>query len=275
MRACALDTVTFAGSGLRTSRLAYGLSRLHHVPSSADRQGLLSVAESLGFRHFDTAPLYGDGLAERELGRFLRGKRDRFIVATKAGLPPNPIADAFPPLRLPIQVSSAVLRRLRLSSPRLPDITAAEVRRSVRASLRRLGTDYVDLLLLHEPSIARIPDIDGLSRELENLKQQGLIRYYGLAGRCDDIQRFIHDRPELCEVLQTDEAGCSSLSRVPDVTYSVLSQGAQSVFAAKPPRDQIAARLRAALARRPNGTVIVSSTRPGNLRELADLARPI
>src|SRR5437773_1596207 len=84
-------------SGLRTSRLAFGTSRLHHVDYQKS-QRLLALAAELGFVHFDTAPAYGDGLAERAVGRFIKRNRTSFVIATKYGIPPDPVLEAAPSL---------------------------------------------------------------------------------------------------------------------------------------------------------------------------------
>ena len=76
------------GTDIEVSRLGFGTSSLHHLLSRRDRRSLLLHAESVGITHFDTAPYYGYGLAERELGLALRDRRSRITVTTKVGLYP-------------------------------------------------------------------------------------------------------------------------------------------------------------------------------------------
>ena len=76
-----IPVVRFERSGLQTSKLALGLSRIHYLLSMRERQNLPARAADLGIRHFDAARSYGDGLAEATLGRFLSGRRSNFIVA--------------------------------------------------------------------------------------------------------------------------------------------------------------------------------------------------
>lgn len=92
-----IGKVALARGQLPGSRLAFGTSRLHYV-GQADRQRLLALAVDCGICHFDTAPVYGDGLAERELGRFLKGRRSGLLIATKYGVAPDPIIAALPVL---------------------------------------------------------------------------------------------------------------------------------------------------------------------------------
>src|SRR5262245_33171675 len=109
-----LGTVTLR-SGLVVSRLGLGTARLHYC-SSATRRKLVEHALELGFTHFDTAPCYGDTLAEHELGRALKPHRSRVVLATKYGIPPNPIIAAAPSLALPLRTARTMARKLGLGS---------------------------------------------------------------------------------------------------------------------------------------------------------------
>ncbi|MFZ0553520.1 MAG: aldo/keto reductase, partial [Steroidobacteraceae bacterium] len=84
-----------AEAGL-SSRLGLGTHALHWLFSGGARQGLLRLAYDLGIRHFDTAPSYGAGLAEREIGRFCLQHRSNLVVATKFGLAPGRLAASLP-----------------------------------------------------------------------------------------------------------------------------------------------------------------------------------
>ena len=84
-----LRTLTFPDSELETTVLGFGCAHLYGVPRSAERLRLLDAAHDAGIRHFDVAPMYGLGLAERELGRFIRHRRDAVVVATKFGIAPT------------------------------------------------------------------------------------------------------------------------------------------------------------------------------------------
>jgi aryl-alcohol dehydrogenase-like predicted oxidoreductase len=75
-----------------------------------------------GINFFDNSPFYGKGLAEERLGKVLRGRRQEIIVGTKAGR----------------------------YGPDEFDFSAERIRRGFEESLRRLGTDYVDILQLHD-----------------------------------------------------------------------------------------------------------------------------
>jgi D-threo-aldose 1-dehydrogenase len=264
-----IPQIQLAKSQLKTSRLAFGTSRLHYIDSQS-RQKLLAVAADLGLIHFDTAPLYGDGLAEREIGQFIKGKRARFVIATKYGNPPDALIEAMPALATPVRSARAIGRRLGLVQSKRPPMTASGLRQSVEASLRRLGTDWIDVLMLHEPGIDRIAEPGTVLEELNSLRQRGLIRHFGLAGKWSGIESLGNDRAELGEIVQTAEDEWQQASP-PDITYGAISQASQTYFTAAVDGSSATQRLASALARRPNGVVIVSTTKDENLSALASI----
>ncbi|MDG4805429.1 aldo/keto reductase [Micromonospora sp. WMMD1120] len=113
-------------------------------------------ALDLGVTLFDTASNYGAGHSERVLGRALAGRRDSVVIATKFG-----------------NVSEEATRRA-LGT----DASPAFAVRSLDDSLRRLGTDYVDLYQLHINALP-VPAALDLVDTLEDLVHQGKIRSYG------------------------------------------------------------------------------------------------
>ena len=133
------------GRSLSFSALGFGtapLGNMGRVLTEADADAVLTAAWNTGVRYIDTAPLYGHGLSEARVGRLLRGKpRDEIVVSTKVGrfLEPCAAGDedsgiflATPPLRVRF------------------DYTRDGVLRSFDASLRRLGLERVDILLVHD-----------------------------------------------------------------------------------------------------------------------------
>src|SRR5262245_31731395 len=75
------------GTEVHISHFAFGTASLHHLPSSRSRRTLLDAAVAHGFTHFDSAPIYGFGLTERELAPLLAAEPS-LTVATKVGLYP-------------------------------------------------------------------------------------------------------------------------------------------------------------------------------------------
>jgi aryl-alcohol dehydrogenase-like predicted oxidoreductase len=264
-----IPAVQLARSQLKTSRLAFGTSRLHHV-DARHRRTLLATAAELGFVHFDTAPSYGDGFAESELGRFIRGRRSRFIIATKYGIPPDPIIAAVPSLSFAMRGARAIARKIGFQRSAPPPLTASGLRGSLEQSLRRLGTEWVDILFLHEPSPQRIPAADPLLEELISLRRKGLIRHFGLAGAWNGITAVGGSASGFGEIVQTAESEWPE-EQPPDITYGTISMGPQSAFAVRVDPATALERLRAALARRPQGVVIVSTSKTEHLRRFGEM----
>jgi hypothetical protein len=110
--------------------------------------------------------------------------------------------------------------------------------------------------------------------QLNNLKERGLVRAFGLAGTWDGIGPLLTSKAELAQIVQTAESEWPETCP-PDVTYGVVSGTSQSYFKDGISTEIAAERLRSALRRRPNGVVLVSTTKIGHLRDLAEAATAI
>ena len=145
--------------GLEVSRLGLGVMGMSAFYTGKDESEEGSIrtirrALDLGVTHLDTAEVYGRGANETLLGRAVKGRRDEVVLATKFGLASHtgrPGADSTP----------------------------ANVRLAVEASLRRLGTDHIDLYYQHRVD----PDtpIEDTVGALADLVTQGKVRYIGLS----------------------------------------------------------------------------------------------
>ena len=267
-----IPRITLSSQPLNTSLLGYGTSRLHHV-THRERMNLIATALEYGIIHFDTAPLYGDGLAERSLGAALKGRRGNAVIATKAGLAPNWVADEFPVSAPVVHAIKALGRVTRKAVPKRPPITASAVRTSVERSLRRLQTDWIDLLLLHEPTLAVLPQSDAVMRGLEDLRREGKVRYTGLAGSADNIASLEPSFRDYGLILQTQVNALSGWGARADIVFGALSSGPQAfgVNARLTPAD-VGVRLKGALHGPNARCVVVSSKSAERLRQLAALA---
>lgn len=171
-----------------TTRLGFGCGGLMRLDSRRERQRLLASAFDSGIAHFDVARLYGVGQAEAELGRFARARRSDITIATKFGIEPRKglsplgrfqgparaVLARFPALRL------AIKRRGHLmDAPRHYDARAAS--RSLHESLSQVGTDYFDILFVHDPRPTDQVKIDELSEFLSEAQRDGKIRSWGIA----------------------------------------------------------------------------------------------
>ena len=167
------------GTGLSVSRLGFGCGSMGGLLVRGEYPTMRQVvarAVELGITFFDTAPLYGNGQSEVNLGAVLRELRPNVVVGSK----------------------------VRLTSDDMDDIEGAIVR-SVEASLRRLGRDHIDLLQLHnrfgpdtvsERRYLTLADLPVVAAAFQALHQQGKIRAWGLTGlgETEDIQAAVASR---------------------------------------------------------------------------------
>lgn len=146
------------GPSLQVSSLGLGCMGMSQSYGAADEQESIATvhrAIDLGVTLFDTAEVYGPFTNEELLGRALRGKRDRVVIATKFGW--------------------------NIEDGKVNGITSRpeRIRAAVEGSLRRLGIETIDLLYQHrvDPEVP-IEDVVGVMSELV---QQGKVRYLGLS----------------------------------------------------------------------------------------------
>ena len=178
----------FGSTGLQVSELGLGCARIGGIfqRDSAVFVRLLERAHDEGINFFDTADMYSQGESESLLGRAFRRRRDQVIIASKVGycLPTQRrlIARVKPLVR-------PLIRLLRIKRENLPaavrgelrqDFSPAYIRRALEASLRRLRTDYLDVLQLHSVP-ADVLRRDDWLEALEALKRAGKVRCYGIS----------------------------------------------------------------------------------------------
>jgi aryl-alcohol dehydrogenase-like predicted oxidoreductase len=157
-----MRTRPLGASGIDVSQIGVGAwqfgSTEWNGPDEDECVAIVDEAISQGATFIDTAPAYAGGRSEEILGRALQGRRDQVVLCTKFGY----WADA------------------------PADYSADRIEESVELSLRRLRTDYVDVLLIHSPPFEVM---DGTSaphyRVLQRLQDAGTIRAYGVSGRDD------------------------------------------------------------------------------------------
>jgi len=187
-----MRTVVCPGLGRQVSALGFGCASLGSRVSETHGRRALDSAFERGVTWFDVAPAYGDGEAEAILGRFLPGRRDRVAVSTKFGRPAPPIS---PGARL-FRPAARALGKLfpylladvattRPESYRNP-LRADMVESSVVESLRRLRTDFVDVLALDEPTPEECAD-EAILRALQRIVEKGYARTISIAGAPEAI----------------------------------------------------------------------------------------
>jgi predicted oxidoreductase len=152
-------------SELESSRLIYGCMRIAGDGSPAARErghAALQAALEAGYNHFDHADIYGGGAGEELFGELLRerpGLRDELIITSKCGI------------RLPDDPETG--------DPKRYDFSFDYIVRSVEGSLARLGTDHLDVLLLHRPDY--LFNAAEVATAFESLAENGLVRHFGVS----------------------------------------------------------------------------------------------
>ncbi|NDZ83245.1 aldo/keto reductase [Streptomyces sp. SID10853] len=149
---------TLGPDGPRVSALGLGTTSLMGIFGKRDPDTVADTLRrglDLGINLVDTAPSYGKGFAETVLGEVLRGRRDEVVVSTKIGC----------------------------WSPEEFDFSPGRIRSGLEDSLRRLGTDHVDVLLAHDIEYGGRDEIIGTVLPLlASLKREGKARAVGVSG---------------------------------------------------------------------------------------------
>ncbi|MFN8009669.1 MAG: aldo/keto reductase [Terriglobia bacterium] len=144
-------------TGLQVSEICLGTMTFGNQANEAASLKILDMAAEAGVNCIDTADVYPfpptfeqAGATESIIGKWLKGRRDRFVLATKCGIPVG-------------------------QDPNSGGLSRKHVFHALEASLHRLQTDYVDLFYLHQPD-PRTP-IEETLRALDDLVRAGKIRY--------------------------------------------------------------------------------------------------
>jgi len=156
-------------TGVRVSPVCLGTMMFGGPTSEADSAKIIHKALDLGVNFVDTADMYSRGESERVLGRAIAGRRDQVVVATKGR---NPMG------RGP---NDAGLSRLHLMD-------------ALDASLKRLGTDHIDVYYAHAPD--NDTPLEETLRAMDDMVRSGKVRYIA----CSNVRAW-----RLCEALWTSD----------------------------------------------------------------------
>ena len=180
---------TLGRSDVRATALGFGgapLGNLFRAVDDDTAAEAVRAAWDAGVRLFDTAPHYGLGLSERRLGRVLADlPREGYTLCTTVGriLEPTP-ARARQRDDQGFDVPATHTRRW--------DFSADGVRRSLEASLERLGLDRVDIVLVHDPDDHARQALEEAYPALHDLRAQGVVGAIGAGmNQADLLERFV------------------------------------------------------------------------------------
>jgi aryl-alcohol dehydrogenase-like predicted oxidoreductase len=182
----------YGTTGKLVSEIGFGAWQLGNVGdwgTMSDEEAIKLVQAALGsgVNFFDTAPGYGLGKSEELLGRALKGRRDEVVINTKFGHHSNGSHD----------------------------FSADRIREAVEGSLRRLQTDYLDSILLHNPSFELLNGSQPQYEVLEQLKAEGKILAYGAS---------VDSSREMFEVINNSNSG------IMEVMFNIFYQETAAAF---------------------------------------------
>jgi aryl-alcohol dehydrogenase-like predicted oxidoreductase len=160
-----IETRTLGRTGADVTILGYGAMELRGAPrgpviEDEEAGRLLNAVLDGGINLIDTSPDYGR--SEELIGRYVGHRRDEYFLASKCGCPLDPAPNATPPYG--------------------HDYTAPNIRAGIDRSLKRLGTDRLDLLQVHmSPSQAQM-EADDTVDTIVSLRDEGKVRFLGMSG---------------------------------------------------------------------------------------------
>lgn len=255
-------------SGLDVSALSLGTVKLgrtegmkypapYELPSDETARALLTLASDLGINLIDTAPAYGT--SESRLGELLPAFRDRFLLSTKVGEEFEDGASRF-------------------------DFSPEYTRRSVERSLKRLGRDTLDLVLVHsDGNDLDIIDRGGTVEALRSLQRAGVVRAVGFSPKtvagaraavacCDVVMLALNPRDTemLPVVREAHAAGVGVL-----IKKGLLSGHLSAVAGAEPAADPIEACLAYLLGEPGVSSVVAGTINPDHLRHNVEAAERV
>ncbi|NDI36062.1 aldo/keto reductase [Chengkuizengella sediminis] len=181
-----METRILGSTGIKVSEVGFGAWQLGNAKdwgNMSEKEAIYLVHSALdqGCNFFDTAPNYGGGKSEELLGKAFSGKRDQVVVNTKVG----------------------------------KDFSPTQLKTSLETSLKRLQSDYIDTILLHNPPFEFLNGESPIYLELEKLKIEGKIRAYGAS---------VDSSREMLEIIHNTN------SQVLEVLFNIFHQETAAAF---------------------------------------------
>ena len=167
--------IPFGKSGMQVPTVAVGCMRIAEM-ESRQLEAFIATAMENGANFFDHADVYGGGVCETVFGKAMTGyDREKLLIQTKCGI----------------------------VAGKMYDFSYDYIVSSVEGSLKRLNTDYVDVLVLHRPDALMEPE--EVARAFAHLKESGKVRYFGVSNhnsyQLELLQKYL-DMPICTNQLQ-------------------------------------------------------------------------
>ena len=186
-----MDYTNLGKAGVKVSRLCLGTMMFGGATNEKDSIEIIHRAMDDGINFIDTANVYNNGESEVILGKALKGRRDRAVVATK-------------------------VRGSRGDGPNDSGTGRVHIFNEVENSLRRLGTDYIDIYILHSRDYTT--PLDESIEALNDLVRQGKVRYAG----CSNFYGY-----ELAESLWIADKHNHAPMSVVQPLYNIVNRDAE------------------------------------------------
>lgn len=149
-----MDYVTLGSTGVHVSPLCFGTMSFGSEADEQTSGQMFGRVRDAGINFFDTADAYGAGASEEILGRLVGGQRDEIVIASKVFYPTG-------------------------SHPNAGGLSRRHVLRAAEASLRRLGTDWIDVYFVH--AFDSSTPVEETLQAMQALRDQGKILYLGVS----------------------------------------------------------------------------------------------
>jgi len=179
-------------SGLKVSIMGMGGTNFGEKIGEKESIQVIQHALDSGINFIDTANKYGEGLSEEYIGKAVKGRRDEVIIATKFGLP-------------------------MFDLPNDGGGSRYNIMNAVDGSLKRLGTDYIDLYYIHWPD--EETPVEETLRALDTLVKSGKVRYIG----CSNFPAW-----QLCEAIWVSRVNLLEPFIVVEARYNILDRNIES-----------------------------------------------
>ena len=186
-----MNYINLGKSPLKVSKLCFGAMSFGYANDESESTQLVNRALDLGVNFFDTAAAYTDGKSEEYLGRALKNVRDQVVISTKFGC-----------------------RQENGTGVNDRDSSRYHIIRAVETSLKRLGTDRIDLYIMHMPHNEM--NLEETLSALDDLVHQGKVLYIG----CSNFPAWL-----LCKSLWISDVKKLASFSVLQSVYNLIERG--------------------------------------------------